>query len=284
MNTTSLKSFNYLEDGRIIFSMLESIKTTKILDPGLYSLYKTQSFSNSEIILAKETIKELHELLPFHFLHKTDNIFNAFFNKNILKQVNKLNYNHKTGILLYGKQGTSKSSILKHYYNRAIEEYNALVFYFSSLYCVEELWTFISDIRKIQDNPIIIFLDEFDEVFKDKKEEFFKTIMDGHLSINNCMFLATTNYIDVIPKAIKERPSRIKYLIEVEGIQEKPIIFHYLKQSFKTLNIEITNQQLSDLTDKSVGKTIDELKEIVLDKLMNIEKEEKQTKRIGFNI
>ena len=48
-------------------------------------------------------------------------------------------------------------------------------------------------------------------------------------------------------------------------------------------NIEITNQQLSDLTDKSVGKTIDELKEIVLDKLMNIEKEEKQTKRIGFN-
>jgi len=131
-NTTDLKSFNYLENGRITFSMLDTIKTTKCLDAGLYSIFKRQDYSNPEIVLTKETNEEVHNVINYHFIPKIDEIFTKFFDENIKLTVKNLNYNHKIGILLFGKQGTAKSSILKHYYTSAIKNNNALVFYFSS--------------------------------------------------------------------------------------------------------------------------------------------------------
>lgn len=283
-NTTDLKSFNYLEDGKITFSMLNTVKTVKLLDPGFYSIKKIEDFRQSEIILMNEKINETHNLINYHFIPQIEEIYNCFFNEDIKKQVNLLNYNHKLGLLLFGKQGTAKSSILKYFYSKAIKEHNSIVFYFSAKNHFIELWDFISKIRKIQTNPIIIFLDEFDEFFTEAKlEETFKILMDGHLSIDNCMFLAATNYIDKIPETIKNRPSRIKYLIEVEGLQDEVLVSNFLKENFLKLNLTITDEEFNKILKKSIGKTVDELKEIVLDIIMNI-KNEKTTKKgkLGF--
>lgn len=271
-NTTDLKSFNYLESGRVTFSMLDTEKTVKKLDKGLYSMYKTRTFQNPEIILTKETSSEIHELIRYHFIPKIDEIFEKFFNCKIKEKVKLLNYKHKVGIILHGKQGTAKSSILKHYYIRAIEDHDAIVFYFSNQYAISELWDFIVNIRKIQDNPIIIFLDEFDEYFKgDNHEDILKMIMDGHLSIDNCMFLAATNYITTIPATILDRPSRFKYSFEVEGIQEESMVYDFIKFNFSKLEDKIDEKELKKIAKDSIGKTVDELKEIVLDKVMEIE-------------
>lgn len=282
-NTTDLKSFNYLESGRVTFSMLDTIKTVKKLDKGLYSIYKTATFSNPEIVLTKETPTEIHDLIRYHFIDKMDEIFNKFFDKEIKDKVSTLNYKHKVGLILFGKQGTAKSSILKHYYLRGIEEHNALVFFFSNQYALPELWDFITKIRKIQDNPIIIFLDEFDEFFKrESYEDTFKMIMDGHLSIDNCMFLAATNYIDNIPKTIVDRPSRFKHSIEVEGIQDENMIFDFLNSNLSKLSDNVDEKELKRLAKESIGKTVDEIKEIILDKVMEIETEKKSKNKIGF--
>lgn len=285
-NTTDLKSFHYLESGRVTFSMLETLKTDKKLDKGLYSLYKNNSFSNPEIILNKETPSEIHELIKYHFIDKIDDIFNKFFDVNIKKKVADLNYKHKLGLILHGKQGTAKSSILKYYYLKAIEEQDAIVFYFSNYNSLSELWDFITKIRKIQDNPIIIFLDEFDEFFKSpfNYEDVFKIIMDGHLSIDNCIFLAATNYIDIIPKTIIDRPSRFKYSMEVAGIQDEQIIIDFLTSNFSKMGEKINLFEIKAMAKDYIGKTVDELKEIVLDKVMEIDTRKKgNVKQIGFN-
>lgn len=284
-NTTDLKSFHYLESGRVTFSILDTIKTVKKLDRGLYSLYKSQNYSNPEIVLTQESPTELHKLIKYHFIEKIDNIFEKFFDKKVKEQVKQLNYNHKIGIVLHGKQGTAKSSILKHYYMKAIEEQDAIVIYFSSSYDLPSLWSFVSDIRKIQDNPIIIFMDEFDEYFKGNSsyEDIWKTIMDGHLSIDNCMFLAATNYIDQIPKTILDRPSRFKYAFEVEGIQDEQLIYEFLIDNLSKLKGELNEKDLKRIAKESLGKTVDELKEIILDKVMNIEpRKGGNVKRIGL--
>ena len=193
-------------------------------------------------------------------------------------------YNHKAGILLYGKQGTGKTSMFKKYFNSAVNEYNALVFDIKITEATYIWWDFLKDIRTIQNNPIIVFFDEFDEYFHghgrhNAQEEGIKKILDGTNSIDNCLFFMTTNYLDRIPETIKNRPSRVKYSIEVEGIQDEKLIKQFLKQSFDKVEMVVDYEKE---VSKMKGWTIDELKQWVLDKIMDLEPAEKQTKKLGF--
>jgi hypothetical protein len=77
MNTSDLKSFHYLENGSITFSILDTIKTSPKLDTGIYNPWldpesKLQLTSNVD----GETIK-MHE---FPDKKTLDNFLN-FFNK-----------------------------------------------------------------------------------------------------------------------------------------------------------------------------------------------------------
>lgn len=280
-NTTSLKTFHYLEDNSIEFSILETKRSTKQLDSGVYNLTTRRTNSGDVPDLRVSTDKELfNDDLGFYYEDKIKNIYNKFFDADIKKKVSLLGYNHKFGILLYGKQGTGKTSMFKKYFNDAVSEHKAIVFDIKYSDNVSVWWNFVQDIRRVQKNPIIIFLDEFEEYIDHHSDEGkFKKILDGTDSIDNCMFFMTTNYIDKIPETIKDRPSRIKYKIEVQGIQDEKIITQFLKISFEKVGLEI---DFKNDVSKMKGWTIDELKQWVLDKIMDIEPEEKGKKKLGF--
>jgi ATP-dependent 26S proteasome regulatory subunit len=281
-NTTSLKSFHYLENGNIDFSILETKFSTKKLNAGVYNL--TAVVKNNEYVtdLNVSNDRELFaDDLGFYYEDKIKSIYSKFFMSEIKQKVNSLGYNHKAGILLYGKQGTGKTSMFKKYFNDAVQKHNALVFDVKLTQATPVWWRFLKDIRTIQDNPIIIFLDEFEEYFenRDNQETTMKKILDGTDSIDNCLFFMTTNYIDKVPETIKDRPSRIKYKIEVTGIQDEKLIKQFLKQSFDKIDMKVDFEKE---VSKMKGWTIDELKQWVLDKVMDIEPEEKEKKRLGF--
>lgn len=285
-NTTSLKSFHYLEDGSVSFSILETKYSTKKLDCGVYSLRTVGTNTGMEVKLSTSKDKELFtEDLGFYYEDKIANIYSKFFLPEIKQKVNTLGYNHKLGILLYGVQGTGKTTMFKKYFNDAVRNHNALVFDIKISHIpfgTQVMWAFIQDIRGVQDNPIIIFFDEFDEYFPDHlrgQEDVLKKILDGTDSVDNTMFFMTTNYIDRIPETIKDRPSRVKYSIKVEGIQDEKLITQFLKQSFEKINMEV---DFKEEVSKMKGWTIDELKQWVLDKVMDIKVTEKVTKKLGF--
>ena len=171
--------------------------------------------------------------------------------------------------------------MFKKYFNDAVVNHNTIVFNITAHNTVGIWWDFIKDVRAIQDNPIIVFIDEF-EGFLDPNNNYernFKTLLDGSNSIDNCLFMLTTNYIDKVPKTIKDRPSRVKYCIEVEGIQDELLIAKFLKQSFDKINMDV---DFSKDISKMKGWTIDELKQYVLDKVMDLEPEGKGKKKLGF--
>lgn len=280
--TTAFKTFNYQEDGSVNFSILATTKTTSKLCSAVYNLKTTHDYQKGYIThLSVETDRETYDMsLPFYFKDKIDKIFNSFYNTNVKKSVNSLGYKHKLGILLHGKQGTGKTSMLKDYFEKSHREFDSVVFNLTSLDYFSETWEFIKKIRRIQDNSIVVFIDECEDLFeKYKQEDAVKKALDGFDSIDNSLILLASNYIDKIPDTIKNRPSRIKYVIEVEGIQEENIIRDFLKQAFKKLELDVEYE--SEIS-KMKGFTIDELKQWVLDKIMDIEPETKKVGKLGF--
>jgi ATP-dependent 26S proteasome regulatory subunit len=280
-NTTSIKSFHYLEDGEVAFSILKTKYSTKKLEKGIYKLTSTVKNNQWVADLHISNDREIFsDDLDFYYEDKIKNIYYKFFLPEIKEKVNKLGYNHKAGILLYGKQGTGKTSMFKKYFNDAVVKHQALVFDVKITEATYIWWKFLQDIRSIQDNPIIVFLDEFEEYFDVYRlETELKRMLDGTESIDNCLFFMTTNYIDKVPETIKDRPSRVKYKIEVTGIQDERLISQFLKQSFDKIDMEVDFEKE---VSKMKGWTIDELKQWVLDKVMDIEPEQKENKKLGF--
>jgi SpoVK/Ycf46/Vps4 family AAA+-type ATPase len=279
-NTTDLKSFHYLENGDISFSMLDTIKTTKKLDSGVY-LLDYIGHPQYTVVLKTTSDKESVKMYDFDERAVLEGLFDMFFNEDVVAKMGTLGFNHKAGILLYGKEGTGKTTIIKHYANKIVDEHGALVFYLSNASYLKDIWNFVVNVRAIQDNPIVIVMEEIDTFLHDRKEGYLKVMFDGHESIDNCLFMATTNYIDSIPEAMKNRPSRFKYVMPIEGINKEEVIFDILSSMIGDM-FEAT--EIVDFARELKGSTLDFIKQFGLDKIMNLDSYGKKRKKIGFTV
>lgn len=285
LNTTDYKSFHYLENGAVEFSKINTNYTRPRLDVGIYDIESNHDGSKVVTSLKVSDDKEkFNQDISFYFEDKIDTIYHSFFNADIKAKINALGYNHKLGVLLYGKAGTGKTSMLKKYFKSIVRDHKGIVFNVTGFGYFTNTWSFIREIRKIQNNPIIIFIDEFEDLVDPngnyKREDYFKKLSDGFDSIDNCFFMLATNYIDKIPNSIKHRPSRVKYCLEVTGVESEEKIYNFLADSFQKVGLDVDFAgEVKDLK----GSTLDELKQFVLDKIMNISNENNREKRIGFN-
>lgn len=277
MNTSDLKSFHYLENGEVSFSMLDTIKTAKTLDVGSYNL-SYEDYPVKRIVLKKQTNIETIKIHNFPDGEKLNDLFTAFFNKKVVNKMSKLGFNHKIGLLLYGKEGTGKSTIIRYYADKAIKEHNAIVFYMPSSY-IFQCWEFITNIRRIQNNPIVVIYEEMDQLIENRNEGTLKTILDGDSSIDNCITMATTNYLNKIPEALKDRPSRFKYALNIEGIHERDNVFELID---KMLNDLFTDEEIWVFADELKGQTLDMIKQFCIDKIMDLKTYGKKSGKMGF--
>lgn len=278
-NTSDLKSFYYLENGEITYTFFDTIKSSKKIDSGSYFL-EYLDYPENRVKIEMDTDKEFSDRCIFKHKSQIDLLFDSFFNKKVVKKQEELRLIHKVGILLYGNEGTGKTSILKHYSKKLIEEQNAVVFILKNPDNIDKIWPFIQQIRKIQTNPIVIFADEFEQYIKDEKNQnYWKMLLDGKLSINNSIFLSATNYLENIPNTIKNRPSRFKYVLNIDNIENQDEIYEIIYTMLFPL---YTENDIIDFSINLKGKTLDEIKTFCNDKIMNIEAYYKIKKKIGF--
>lgn len=228
-------------------------------------IYKCHRDTNGNIHINKIELIEVHN--PYN---SKDNkmilrTVNAFFKKGVRERVNAFGYIHKLGILLYGKQGCGKTSMMNYIVEKLIAEKQAIVFYCDT---ENELLTSIvigKEIRKIQENPIIFVADEFDKYCYESESEL-KQFLDGKDSIDNSLFLGATNYLNTVPETLKNRPSRFKIVHEMKGIQNKEQVKNILRDisNRATPNL-LSEEKIEEISNMLHEPTIDEIKQVCID-------------------
>lgn len=267
-------------DNKVSIHSSETVYVDKVFEPGLY-----ESYTDPQGVVKIEMTKlnEIHK----PFLSENTNIIleiiDGFFKENVKDNINKLDYLHKIGILLFGKQGTGKTSMLNFIGTELVTLKDAIVFICNN---DNNLFTSVSlarQIREIQGNPIIFIADEF-ERYAENAESEIKNLLDGNMSIDNMIFLAATNYINKVPDTIKNRPSRFKVVHELKGIDNKDVMKEiFTKISNKIHPALMTNEEINNIIINRDCITIDEIKHICLDKIMEIYVPKQKKDVIGFN-
>ena len=80
--------------------------------------------------------------------------------------------------------------------------------------------------------------------------------------------MGATNYFNEIPKTISKRLSRIRWAIEIIGVQDKDVIRKMLSGAEAKLGRELFFD-LEERVDSLVGSTVDEIKTHITDFVLN---------------
>jgi SpoVK/Ycf46/Vps4 family AAA+-type ATPase len=268
-------------DNKILLNDAEVFETSKELFPGIYEI-ETDTYGAFKNFVSLE-IPKAFPLMPSDELQNLEDYINNFLSddyENLCKEARILK---KSGILLYGKQGIGKSNYINYIINKCLEEKQACIFSCTGLRDVQQVNDKLKELRNIQNTLFVVLLEEMDEILNSNAnpEGTLKNFMDGINSVDNCLFLATTNYIDKIPKSLTERPSRFKKVLEIKPTENIEELKKWLTITYKNFIPDLSNEECEHLHDMCINKSIDEIKHIIIDYKMGIENLEKP-KKLGF--
>lgn len=180
-----------------------------------------------------------------HFLKpETQNLFNQY------------NFVYKRSTLLYGLPGTGKTVIVNRIAQHIIKLGGVVLFNPDP----DDLSTYFEVLDSIQpDTKLLVVFEEIDETLR-HSEQALLHLLDGEVQKNNVIYMATTNHIDRVPDRII-RPGRFSTVLEIK-YPDRKAREHYLTQKLK-LNPEM----VEELTEKTDGLSIDEIKEVVVSRV-----------------
>ena len=154
----------FKDDDRVVYhdSSVEYIEKTFL--PGFYEFLPTGCFSFN--------IDEVHT--PFS--SKENNMIiksctDFFSSPKIKKKINAMGFSMKMGVLLYGKPGTGKTTIMNYIGSYLVHKKDAIVCVVDDKESLNTTIPILKNIREIQKNPIIVILDEVDALLTNKESE-----------------------------------------------------------------------------------------------------------------
>ncbi len=138
---------------------------------------------------------------------------------------------YKLGILAYGPPGNSKSLSLRKIIKEVVSEDAVVIFIPGEVPSSE----FLFKIKETLDSRLKVFVfEEFSTGLNDKYQvSCMLTFLDGELSPNNSIIIATTNYPEELPANMVDRPSRFDKLFKFDNPDEKSrriLIGHFMKR------------------------------------------------------
>lgn len=230
------------------------------LEPGIYNISDVGGMFSR--VPAFEPVHTHDSLIRFKagIIGKVIDDTNKFFSEETKRVYNEMKLSHKLGILFNGKPGVGKTCTCTLIMQELVKEKSAICLIGTAkrLFFVESI---ISDIRKYQSNPIVIFVDEVDSSIE-YDETSYLTFLDGERSVDGLIFIGCTNYLDKIPERIKNRKSRIKYVYTINSLPDE-IYREYVKDRIPSMDAKSVETFVHYASEE--GLTIDQLKHALID-------------------
>lgn len=198
-------------------------------------------------------------------------VFSEFFSEKTQRVYNDMNLKLSRGALFHGIQGSGKTTLMYSIAKNLMIEYqNIIGVSINSYYDLKFALEFAKEYNKNFEPCIFVYIMDECDHYMDEREDQIKVILDGTSTPSNSIFLASTNYINQIPESIKNRPSRFKYVIDLDKIHREEIIYSIYKDFNDSLSddLKIKDEEIKSIVPSSVGSTFDELKHVFLDMIL----------------
>jgi hypothetical protein len=137
---------------------------------------------------------------------------------------------YKAGIMIFGPPGTGKSCTIKLVSRKLIERGGTVFFASCHPAAVQKL---LQDFRTIEpERKCIVILEDLDTLIHNYGEYQYLEMLDSAKTIDNVLFIATTNYPDRLDARIYNRPGRFSSVIKIglPGVKAREA---YLKEILK---------------------------------------------------
>lgn len=217
----AIRPVQWGQTGAGIFKALST--TRKKLKAGVYAISRDNN-DGAMVFIKKETRNDELILLRDSQAKAVIDEVRSFWE---LEEKFKQNgFLHRRGYMLYGPQGTGKSSIVQQVVNDTISR-DGVVFlcanpsFFSSA---------ISTFRDVEPTrPILCVFEDIDAIIKRYGEDELLSILDGANQINTVLNLATTNYPELLDRRIISRPRRFDRIYKI-GPPDRKTRSEFLKK------------------------------------------------------
>jgi len=232
--------------------LTQSYKTYDSVPAGFYKILNDKIVKkNNKIILPQIRLNKDLDL----------NKIIAFFSEKSIQLHAKMQIKHKLAYIFEGPPGTGKTTVCYFIANYFVEHTKAVVFIVETFFELAIVVRFLEAAKNQNDNFMsIIIFDECELVFNDFSS-YMKKWLDSQSSIENNLFLFTTNKIEDISPSITNRPSRIQRVISMNGIEDEISVFEILNNLNKNLGDQaLTSTELNSMIPTLVNKTTDEIK------------------------
>lgn len=161
---------------------------------------------------------------------------------------------YKAGIMVYGPPGTGKSCTIKLVANKMVER-GGTVFYASGHPAT--IMRFLSDFSRVEENrKCIVILEDIDSLINRHGEVLYLEMLDSAKTIDNVLFIATTNYPERLDPRIYNRPGRFSHVVKI-GYPGSLARAAYLKAILKN------HRDVDYIVDNSSGFSIDHLAALI---------------------
>lgn len=160
----------------------------------------------------------------------------------------------KAGVMIYGPPGTGKSCTIKIVSNKLVSA-GGTVFFAHTHPSI--IMGFLADFAKIEPNrKSIVILEDIDSLINNYGEAGFLEMLDSAKTVDNVLFIATTNYPERLDPRIYNRPGRFSHVIKI-GLPGEKAREAFLKAILKN------HRDVDFIVKNTDGFTIDHLSALI---------------------
>lgn len=243
---------DFVQYARFGQGFLPATQTTKTLAPGLYDVEATQQ---GNLFTPRPLVTDRLLRLPDSRSNDVITEIEKFWP--LKERFKSFGLTHKRGILLWGPPGSGKTATVSFVIKQMVEN-GGLVVLANDTHPII-VADALGDLREIEpERQLVVVMEDIDTIIENYGESAVLSLLDGENSINNVVFLATTNYPENLDGRVVNRPSRFDRVVKI-GMPNAAARKMYLESRDITDEIDIDAWVAA--TD---GFSIAHLKELII--------------------